>query len=125
MPTMWVRRLTRCWSQGQIEGAVVQAHGYALLENLQVRDGRILNPYFSQYLIPGIMDVPTQVDSIIMEIPDPIGPFGARGMAEMPFIPLAPALVAAVHDATGIWFDEIPLTPDRVVAKLREHGIGV
>ncbi|MBK6712664.1 MAG: xanthine dehydrogenase family protein [Chloroflexi bacterium] len=111
--------------QGQIEGAVVQAHGYALMENLQLKDGRILNPYLSQYLIPGIKDIPAKVESIIMEVPDPIGPFGARGMAEMPFLPLAPAIVAALHDATGIWFDEIPLVPYKVVQKLRQHGIGV
>ena len=110
--------------EGQIEGAVVQATGYALMENLQLRDGHILNPYLSQYLIPGIKDVPVTVDSVIMEMPDPIGPWGARGMAEMPFITLAPAIIAAVHDATGVWFDEIPLTPDRVVAALRRHGIG-
>ncbi len=110
--------------QGQIEGAVVQAHGYALMENLQLKDGRILNPYLSQYLIPGIKDVPTKVESIIMEVPDPIGPWGARGMAEMPFLPLAPAIVAALHDATGVWFDEIPLLPYKVVQKLRAHGIG-
>ncbi len=110
--------------EGQIEGAVVQAHGYALMEHLQVKDGRILNPFLSQYLIPGIKDVPEIVQSVIMEVPDPIGPWGARGMAEMPFLPLAPAIVAAVHDATGIWFDKIPLTPARVVAKLREHNIG-
>ncbi|MCP4428299.1 MAG: hypothetical protein GY803_27745, partial [Chloroflexi bacterium] len=72
----------------------------------------------------GIKDVPERVDSIVMEIPDPIGPWGARGMAEMPFLPLAPAIVAAVHDATGIWFDEIPLLPYKVVAKLRQHDIG-
>ena len=61
--------------EGQIEGAVVQAHGYSLMENLQVKNGRIQNPYLSQYLIPGIKDVPDQVDSVIMEIPDPIGPW--------------------------------------------------
>jgi CO/xanthine dehydrogenase Mo-binding subunit len=110
--------------EGQIEGAVVQATGYALMENLQLKDGHILNPYLSQYLIPGISDIPARVDSVIMEIPDPIGPWGARGMAEMPFITLAPAVAAALHNATGIWFNEIPLTPDRVVARLREHGIG-
>jgi CO/xanthine dehydrogenase Mo-binding subunit len=110
--------------EGQIEGAVVQAAGYALMENLQLEGGRILNPYLSQYLIPGIKDIPIIVDSVIMEVPDPIGPWGARGMAEMPFITLAPAVIAAVHDATGVWFDEIPLTPDRVVATLRAHGIG-
>lgn len=105
--------------EGQIEGAVVQAAGYALLENLQTAGGHILNPYLSTYLIPGIMDVPRQVDSVIVELPDPQGPWGARGMAEMPFLPLAPAIVAALHDATGVWFDELPLTPDRVVARLR------
>ncbi len=110
--------------EGQIEGAVVQAHGYAVMENLQLKDGRILNPYLSQYLIPGIRDIPAKVESIIMEVPDPIGPWGARGMAEMPFLPLAPAVVAALHDATGVWFDEIPLLPYKVVAKLREAGIG-
>lgn len=109
--------------EGQIEGAVVQAHGYALTENLQVRDGHILNPRLSTYIIPGILDIPVEVKSVIMEIPDPQGPWGARGMAEMPFIPYAPAVVAALYDATGVWFDEFPLTPERVVTKLREHGI--
>ncbi|GAB4272764.1 MAG: hypothetical protein Kow0080_19500 [Candidatus Promineifilaceae bacterium] len=108
---------------GQIEGAVVQAFGYAVMENLQVKNGRIQNPFLSQYLIPGIRDVPPKVESIIMEVPNPIGPWGVRGMAEMPFLPLAPAITAALYDATGVWFDELPLTPSRVVAKLREHGI--
>jgi len=105
--------------EGQVEGAVVQAFGYALMEHLQVRDGRVVNPYLSQYLIPGIRDIPEQVDSVLVEIPDPIGPWGARGMAEMPFMPLAPAVVAALHDATGVWFDEIPLLPWKVVEGLR------
>ena len=104
---------------GRIEGAVVQAFGYALMENLQVKDGRIVNPLLSQYLIPGIKDIPEKVDSVLVEVPDPLGPWGARGMAEMPFMPLAPAVVAALHDATGVWFDEIPLLPWRVVEKLR------
>ena len=109
--------------EGQIEGAVVQAHGYTLSENLLVADGRILNPRFSGYLIPGILDIPDQVDSHILEYPDPRGPFGVRGMAEMPFIPYAPAVIAAIHDATGIWFDGFPLTPSRVLAELRSAGI--
>ena len=104
---------------GQIEGAVVQAHGYALSENLQVSDGRILNPRLSTYLIPGIADVPTQIDSVVLELADPLGPWGARGMAEMPMMTYAPAVVAALHDATGVWFDSFPLTPARVLAGLR------
>ena len=110
--------------EGQIEGGIVQAYGYAVTENLQVKNGHILNPRLSTYLIPGIWDIPERVESVIMEIPDPLGPWGVRGMAEMPFIPLAPAITGALYDATGVWFDEIPLTPSRVVAKLREHGIG-
>lgn len=105
--------------RGQVEGAVVQAHGYALSENLQVVGGVIRNPRFSSYLIPGIGDVPIEVDTDVLELADPVGPFGARGVAEMPFITYAPAVVAALHDATGVWFNEFPLTPSRVLAGLR------
>lgn len=107
--------------KGQIEGAVVQAHGYALSENLVVTEGRIRNPRFSSYLIPGIGDVPEHVESVILELADPQGPWGARGMAEMPYITYAPAVIAAVHDATGVWFDAFPLTPSRVLAGLRDR----
>ncbi|HEX2907104.1 MAG TPA: molybdopterin cofactor-binding domain-containing protein [Phototrophicaceae bacterium] len=111
--------------QGQIEGAVVQAQGYATMENLVVKDGRILNPYLSSYLIPTVWDVPEEVKSVILEYADPIGPWGARGMGEMPYLSLAAAIVAAVKDSTGIWMDFIPLTPERVVAALREHSLGI
>lgn len=103
---------------------MVQAQGYAVMENLVTREGKILNPYLSTYLIPTIKDVPHEVKSVVLEYPDPIGPWGARGMAEMPLLPLAPALVAAVHDATGVWIDAIPMTPERVVAALRKAGVG-
>jgi CO/xanthine dehydrogenase Mo-binding subunit len=104
---------------GQVEGAIVQAHGYALSEKLDVVDGRTLNPRFSGYLIPGIGDIPERVRTVLVEVPDPRGPFGVRGIAEMPFIPYAPAIVAALHDATGIWFDDFPLTPPKVLARLQ------
>ena len=105
--------------QGQIEGAVAQAHGYAVTERLVTEQGRILNPHLSTYLIPGIGDIPERVESVIVEIPDPRGPWGVRGMAEMPFVPLAPAVSAALFDATGVWFDELPLTPGQVSGGLR------
>jgi CO/xanthine dehydrogenase Mo-binding subunit len=111
--------------QGQIEGAVVQALGYAVMENLVSIEGRIRNPYLSTYLIPTVLDVPVEVKSVILEYADPIGPWGARGMAEMPLIPLAPAIAAAIHDATGVWIDTLPFVPERVVKALREQGIGV
>jgi len=105
--------------EGQIEGAVVQAQGWTIQENFQTKDGRVLTPNLSTYLIPGILDVPEKVDSVILEYPDSDGPWGVRGMAEMPFIPVAPAIIAAVHDATGVWFDEFPLTPWRVLEKIK------
>jgi CO/xanthine dehydrogenase Mo-binding subunit len=104
--------------QGQIEGAVVQAAGYAILENFIQKDGYVLTDKFSNYLIPTVLDVPEQVLSLILEYPDPIGPYGARGMAEMPYLPFAPAVIAAVHAATGVWFYEFPLTPERVLRGL-------
>jgi CO/xanthine dehydrogenase Mo-binding subunit len=100
---------------GQIEGAVVQAAGYTILENFVQTDGYVLTQHLSTYLIPTILDVPEQVRSLILEYPDPIGPWGARGMAEMPFLPIAPAIIAAVKDATGVWFHEFPLTPERIL----------
>lgn len=109
---------------GQVEGGVIQAQGYALMENLISKQGKILNPYLSTYLIPTILDIPTEVKTVILEYPDHVGPFGVRGVAELPLIPLAPAVAAAVHDATGVWIDIIPMTPDRVVKALRAHGIG-
>jgi len=104
--------------EGQIEGAVVQAVGYALIENFIQRDGYVETQHLSTYLIPTVLDVPDKVQSLILEYPDPIGPWGARGMAEMPFLPLAPAVIAAVHDATGVWFHEFPLIPERVLQGL-------
>jgi CO/xanthine dehydrogenase Mo-binding subunit len=111
--------------QGQIEGGVVQAQGYALMECLVSKEGRILNPHLSTYLIPTVLDVPEEVRSVVLEYPDPIGPWGARGMAEMPMLPLVPAVAAAVHDATGVWLTSQPFTPDKVVAALRAQGIGM
>jgi CO/xanthine dehydrogenase Mo-binding subunit len=104
--------------QGQIEGAVVQAAGYTILENFIQKDGYVLTDQLSTYLIPTVLEMPERVQSLILEYPDPIGPYGARGMGEMPFLPLAPAVIAAVHDATGVWFHEFPLTPDRVLRGL-------
>ncbi len=118
------RALNPVGIEGQVEGAVVQAHGYAITENLQSAGGHILNPRLSTYLIPGIQDIPGRVDTIILEESDPRGPWGARGMAEMPFIPYAPAVMAALFDATGIWFDTIPLTPERVAMALNARSIG-
>jgi CO/xanthine dehydrogenase Mo-binding subunit len=103
---------------GQIEGGVVQAQGYAMLEDYKTKDGYVLTDQLSTYLIPTIWDIPEKVDSVIVEYPDPNGPWGARGVGELPFLPTAAAISAAVHDATGVWYDEFPLTPERILRGL-------
>jgi CO/xanthine dehydrogenase Mo-binding subunit len=100
---------------GQIEGAIVQASGYALLEDFQQEGGYVQTGLLSTYLIPTVMDIPERISAVVLEHPDPIGPWGARGMGEMPYIPLAPAIAAAIRDALGIWIDEFPFTPERVL----------
>jgi CO/xanthine dehydrogenase Mo-binding subunit len=105
---------------GQIEGAVVQAQGYAITEDMRTTGGRVLTDQLSTYLLPTIADIPPKVESVIVETPDPHGPWGARGLGEIPFLPLAPAIAAAIHDATGVWIDEFPFTPERVLRALRK-----
>jgi CO/xanthine dehydrogenase Mo-binding subunit len=109
--------------RGQVEGAVVQAVGYVLYEHLISENGVIKNPYLSNYLIPTVGDIPLHVESVILEYADPIGPWGARGMAEMPYLTVAPAIAAALHQASGIWFDDLPMTPDRVYMGLLAAGV--
>ena len=103
---------------GQIEGCIVQAHGYTILEDFRTAKGQVLTPHLSTYLIPGVYDIPQRIESIIVEEEHPQGPYGVRGMAEMPYLPYAPAVAAAVFDAIGIWFNEFPLTPERILRGL-------
>src|SRR5262245_14367871 len=113
------KAINRQQVEGQIEGCLAQALGYALLEHFQVRDGKILTPYFSSYLLPTVLDMPTEIVPVILELADPNGPYGARGMSEMALVPLAPAIAAAIHDATGAWLTQQPMTPERVLAAIK------
>lgn len=108
--------------EGQVEGAVVQAAGYAITENFIQKNGVVLTDRLSTYLIPTILDIPDKVETVIMECPDKIGPWGIKGMGEMPYLPFAPAVTAAVHDATGIWFDDFPLTAEKVYTALKKRN---
>jgi CO/xanthine dehydrogenase Mo-binding subunit len=103
---------------GQIEGAIVQAAGYGLMENFIQENGYVKTSQLSTYLIPTVLDIPDEINSIIMEHPNPIGPWGARGVGEMPYIPLVPAISSAIHAATGVWFDHFPMTPENVLRGL-------
>jgi CO/xanthine dehydrogenase Mo-binding subunit len=112
------RAINRQQVEGQIEGCLAQALGYTLLEDFQIAEGRVLTPHLSTYLLPTALDMPTEITPVILELADPNGPFGARGVAEMPLVPFAPAVAAAIHDATGVWLSDLPFTPERVLAGL-------
>jgi len=104
--------------KGQIEGAIVQAAGYALLENFIQDSTGVKTKTLSTYLIPTILDIPEEIRSVIIEVPDKNGPWGAKGMGEMPYLCFVPAVTSAVHEATGIWFNDFPLIPERVLKGL-------
>jgi CO/xanthine dehydrogenase Mo-binding subunit len=110
--------------EGQIEGCLAQALGYALMEELKTRDGEILTTGFSTYILPTALDVPEEIVPVVLELADPEGPFGARGVAEMPLVPFLPAVATAIHDATGLWLDRQPFTPERVLAALMDPEAG-
>ncbi len=103
--------------EGQIVGGVVQALGYALMEEFKMRDGQMLTPGFSTYQLPTALDVP-EIVPLVLELGDAIGPYGARGMAELPLVPLTPAIAAAIHDAVGVWVSRQPITAERVLDAL-------
>ncbi|HEX9031730.1 MAG TPA: xanthine dehydrogenase subunit D [Streptosporangiaceae bacterium] len=95
---------------GQIQGGSAQGLGLAVMEEIQVRDGMIANPSFTDYLIPTILDVPPmRID--ILEYPDPHAPYGLRGVGEPPVISSGPAIVAAIRAATGLDLARVPVRP--------------
>jgi CO/xanthine dehydrogenase Mo-binding subunit len=104
--------------KGQIEGAIVQAAGYALQENFIQGSTGVKTKTLSTYLIPTILDIPEEIQSVILEVPDKNGPWGAKGMGEMPYLCFVPAVTSAVHEATGIWFNDFPLIPERILRGL-------
>jgi CO/xanthine dehydrogenase Mo-binding subunit len=108
-------------ARGQVEGGVVQGIGYALYEAVHVVDGRITNPGFSDYIVPLAADVPEIVCEFIQN-PSDVGAFGARGLGELPMDGVAPALLNALADATGLQFHTIPLLPSDVQARLLQEG---
>jgi aldehyde oxidoreductase len=103
--------------EGQIEGGVAQGLGMALMEEFIPGKGENLH----DYLIPTIGDVPP-VESILIESPSPVGPFGAKGIGEQALIPAAPAILNALYDAAGIRIRKLPATPDKIRAAIRDKG---
>ncbi|MGH9114623.1 MAG: xanthine dehydrogenase subunit D [Acidimicrobiales bacterium] len=102
--------------EGQIEGGSAQGLGLALLEEVQVVDGRIRNPSFTDYLIPTILDMPpVRID--LLELPHPDSPYGLNGVGEPPTLSSTPAIMNAVRAATGLELVRVPLRPDDIIAE--------
>ncbi|HET9497059.1 MAG TPA: xanthine dehydrogenase family protein molybdopterin-binding subunit [Candidatus Limnocylindria bacterium] len=104
-------------AEGQVEGGSLQAVGYATIEELKLVDGRYQNDRLATYLIPTAMDAP-RITSLLLEHPYSGAPHGAKGVGELPMDVVAPAVVAAIHDATGHWIMDLPATSERVLAAL-------
>lgn len=104
--------------EGQIQGGFVQGAGYALVEELLWEDGQPINPSMMDYKVFGAPDLPLEIHPIVVEDPEPSGPFGAKGVGEPPLVGAAPAIANAVANATGLRLRTIPMTPERVLDAL-------
>jgi CO/xanthine dehydrogenase Mo-binding subunit len=104
-------------AEGQVEGGTLQAIGYATVEEIKLRDGRYLNDRLATYIIPTSLDAP-RITTILVEAPFDAVPHGAKGVGELPMDVGAPAVVAAIADATGVWVTDLPASPERILAAL-------
>lgn len=106
--------------EGQVEGGTAQGIGWALSEHFQIRDGVVQTANLSTYLLPTILDV-SEVESIFIEAPEPLGPWGAKGIGEPAVIPTAAAIANAVSDAVGQEMNSIPLSPEMILRAIEEN----
>jgi len=105
-------------AETQVYGGVTQGLGYALMEDLIVKDGKVLNDSFLDYMVPTFADTPN-INASFIETYNIDGPFGAKGLGEVPIEPVAPAVVNAVSNAIGKKLRTIPITPERVLTAIR------
>ncbi len=106
--------------EGQIEGGISMGLGYGLLEEIVQENGVVKNPQFTDYILPTALDMPADIQVAIVEEPVNTGPFGAKGVGEPSLIPTAPAIINAIYDAVGVRIRELPATPDKILAALKE-----
>ena len=105
---------------GQVEGGMAQAIGFTLSEDTYYNEkGQVTNDRFSSYGVPKIKDLPP-MDVIFIQTEEPSGPFGAKSVSEIAIDGAAPAIVSAVHDATGVWLHDLPLTKEKVLNALKQ-----
>lgn len=100
--------------RGQSAGGVHMGVGYALTEHYIQQEGVAKTRHLSDYYIPTVIDMPHEFVSLTVEVPDPTGPYGAKGVGEMTTLPTAPVIISAIHDAVGVWMDTLPATAERV-----------
>lgn len=112
------RAINPMYVEGQIEGGVMQGIGYALTEEALVHEGKVLNPNFLDYRMPGPCDMP-EIECVIVESIDAEGPYGAKGIGEPPIVGIAPAIANAIYNAVGVRLNELPMTPERLLRTLR------
>jgi 4-hydroxybenzoyl-CoA reductase subunit alpha len=108
---------------GQVEGGVYMGLGEALMEEQEYRKGLHKWPSMLEYKSPTFLDTPP-IETYLVETVDPEGPYGAKEAGQGPLLPVIPALNAAVHDALGVWIDEIPVTPEKVLKALEAKAKG-
>jgi CO/xanthine dehydrogenase Mo-binding subunit len=126
-------RVTRYWAshdvgralnpmllEGQVQGGVAQGIGWALTEDMQIENGRLVNDSLLDYRMPGSKDLP-RVEVEFVEPIDPRGPYGAKGIGEPALNPVAAAISNALYDAIGIRFTELPFSPEKVLAALKKR----
>ena len=112
------RVLNRLGIEGQIEGGIVMGQGYALSEDMPVKNGHLLNPAFRDYKLVTAPEIP-EMDIAFIETMDGEGPQGAKGVGEAPAICMAAAIANAIENATGLRITGLPFTPERVYAALQ------
>ncbi|MBI5851068.1 MAG: molybdopterin-dependent oxidoreductase [Planctomycetes bacterium] len=108
--------------RGQMYGALAQGVGYALYEEVLTRDGRVVNPNFTDYKLPTAGEMAFPIDLAFVEPHEPAGPFGAKGMGEPGLVPTAPAIANAICDAIGVRIRDLPITPEKIVTALRDKA---
>jgi CO/xanthine dehydrogenase Mo-binding subunit len=108
--------------EGQIEGGIQMGLGFALTEEVVRERGKTLNPSFLDYKLFTALDMP-KIRPIIVEVPEPLGPFGARGIGEATTIPTAAAIANAVFNAIGVSVKELPMTPERILEGLKKKEV--
>lgn len=127
-----VLKMVSCFDAGKVinptlfetqsEGAMVQALGTALFEELKLKDGRVQNKSFVDYKIPTADDIPVLIAKYV-EHPEPTGPYGARGVGEPLMVPGAPCIANAIYNAIGVRFHRMPITSEDILKALKEKGL--